>query len=106
MGKQLEEKSEKMQAAFNYKFLKLNQKLKGKELDEEVKEALEEFKVAAMNIKNTLKEVLEENKNKPWGTVSFVTSWALWRGLHSWAACKHNVSCSKALLGCIIRVYY
>ena len=53
---QLAEESNKKEAQFNHAFLKLNQKLKQSqiELDPEVKEALDDFKVASMNLKKML----------------------------------------------------
>ena len=53
---QLAEESHKKEAQFNRAFLKLNQKLKQSqvELDPEVKEALDDFKVASMSLKKML----------------------------------------------------
>ena len=64
MGKELEEKAVRVQTKLNCAFLKLNLKLKDKELDPEVEEALQDFKVASMDVKNMLKEVLRAKREK------------------------------------------
>ena len=62
---QLAEESYKKEAQFNHAFLKLNQKLKQSqvELDPEVKEALDDFKVASMNLKKMLIKAVNSDRN-------------------------------------------
>ena len=61
----LAEESHKKEAQFNHAFLKLNQKLKQSqvELDPEVKEALDDFKVASMNLKKMLIKAVNSDRN-------------------------------------------